>query len=174
MSGHSKWAKLKHTKGKTDAQKARLLASSCALLPSRLKNPRVTATRPACVLPLKKQKRPTCPPRQHRARTQQSIQRRCRDGAGYLRSLQPAAHACHGYTDNRNRTVQEIKHLLSSTAARLPTPARLCGRLLKEPTANLKRRVPIELSDEDAQKMAELSDALEDQDDVSEVYTNAA
>jgi len=33
--------------------------------------------------------------------------------------------------------------------------------------------VPIELSDEDAQKMAELSDALEDQDDVSEVYTNA-
>ena len=34
--------------------------------------------------------------------------------------------------------------------------------------------MPVELSDEDSQKMAELSDALEDHDDVSEVYTNAA
>jgi transcriptional/translational regulatory protein YebC/TACO1 len=38
----------------------------------------------------------------------------------------------------------------------------------------LEPLAPIELSDEDAQKMADLSDALEEHDDVNEIYTNAA
>ncbi len=33
--------------------------------------------------------------------------------------------------------------------------------------------MPLKLSDKDAQKMAELSDALEEHDDINEIYTNA-
>jgi len=38
----------------------------------------------------------------------------------------------------------------------------------------LEPMAPMELSDEDAQKMAELSDALEEHDDVNEIYSSAA
>ena len=35
MSGHSKWANIKHKKGKTDALKAKLATKSVAKLPSQ-------------------------------------------------------------------------------------------------------------------------------------------
>jgi len=37
MAGHSKWAKLKHTKGKTDAQKAKLFSKLVKIIGVELK-----------------------------------------------------------------------------------------------------------------------------------------
>jgi transcriptional/translational regulatory protein YebC/TACO1 len=79
-----------------------------------------------------------------------------------------------GYTDNRNRTVQELKHVLSLHGATLATQGAALWAFTKGAEGKLEATMPVELSDEDAQKMAELSDALEEHDDVSDVYTNAA
>jgi hypothetical protein len=62
MAGHSKWAKLKHTKGKTDAQKSKLFSKLVRFITLKLKKAKATETRRACALRLKKQRRQTCPP----------------------------------------------------------------------------------------------------------------
>ncbi len=79
-----------------------------------------------------------------------------------------------GYTDSRNRTSQELKHLLSQHGGSLANPGAAMWAFAKNAEGTLEPLSPIELSDDDAQKMAELSDALEEHDDVSEVYTSAA
>jgi len=78
------------------------------------------------------------------------------------------------YTDNRNRTVQELKHLLALHGGTLANPGAAAWAFQKNAEGKLEAMMPIELSDEDAQKMAELSDALEDHEDINDVYTNAA
>ena len=79
-----------------------------------------------------------------------------------------------GYTDSRNRTSQELKHLLSTYGGSLAGPGAALCAFNKTPDGTFEPLSPIELNDADAQKMAELSDALEEHDDISEVYTNAA
>jgi transcriptional/translational regulatory protein YebC/TACO1 len=78
-----------------------------------------------------------------------------------------------GYTDNRNRTVQEIKHALALHGGALAQQgaamwafARVDGKL--EPTTT------VELNEEDGEKLSQLVDALEEHDDVNEIYINAA
>ena len=78
------------------------------------------------------------------------------------------------YTDNRNRTVQELKHLLSLHGGTLANPGAAIWAFQKNAEGKLEASMPVELTDEDAQKMAELSDALEEHDDVNNVYSNAA
>lgn len=77
-------------------------------------------------------------------------------------------------TDSRNRTNQELKHLLSEHGGSLANPGAAMWAFQKNTEGLYEALSPVELSDEDAQKMAELSDALEEHDDVSEVYTSAA
>ena len=79
-----------------------------------------------------------------------------------------------GYTDSRNRTSQELKHLLSQHGGSLANPGAAMWAFQKNAEGKLEPISPMELSDEDAQKMAELSDALEEHDDVNEVYSSAA
>jgi len=123
--------KAQHTKGKTDAQKARLFSKLVRFITIEAKKSKgdrnapgacavekaKAANMPATTSSAHSAKHPTTLPRWSRLPTKPT------PGGTAL--------VIEGYTDNRNRTVQEIKHLLSSTAARLPTPARLCGRLLK-------------------------------------------
>src|SRR3989344_1176745 len=66
------------------------------------------------------------------------------------------------YTDNRNRTVQELKHLLSLHGGSLANPGAAIWAFQKNTGGKLEATSPIELSDEDGQKLADLVDALEE------------
>jgi len=78
------------------------------------------------------------------------------------------------YTDNRNRTVQELKHLLSLNGGTLANPGAAMWAFTKNTEGRLEPVSPIELGEEDNQKVADLMEALEEHDDVNEIYTNAA
>ena len=77
-------------------------------------------------------------------------------------------------TDNRNRTVQELKHLLSLHGGSLATQGAAMWAFTKGAEGKLEPMTPIELSEEDNQKVADLMEALEEHDDVNEIFTNAA
>ena len=77
-----------------------------------------------------------------------------------------------GLTDNKNRTVAEIKHLLSKRGLSLAGQGAAAWAFMKtaegyEPTTT------VPLSDEDGQALADLLEELDEHDDVQEVYTNA-
>lgn len=174
MAGHSKWAKLKHTKGKTDAQKAKLFSKLVKIIGTELKKAKGDKTAAGVRAAIEKAAAANMP--------KDNIERALskNDGAELEQVVYEAygpggcALIIEGYTDSRNRTSQELKHLLSLHGGSLATPGAAMWAFTKNAEGKLEAMSPIELSDEDAQKMAELSDALEEHDDVSEIYTSAA
>lgn len=75
-------------------------------------------------------------------------------------------------TDNNNRTSQEVKHILSKHGHELGAPHSASWAFVK--TANgYSPTNPIALSEADGEKLADLIDALEGQDDVQDIYTTA-
>ncbi|MBY0472974.1 YebC/PmpR family DNA-binding transcriptional regulator [Patescibacteria group bacterium] len=174
MAGHSKWAKLKHTKGKTDAQKSKLFSKLVKIISSELKQAKGDKTAPGVRVAIEKAKAANMP--------SDNIERALAKADG--KELEHVIYEAYGpggcaliiegYTDSKNRTVQELKHLLSEHGGSIATPGAAMWAFQKNAEGKLEPLSPIELSDEDSQKMADLSDALEEHDDVSEVYTSAA
>ena len=176
MAGHSKWAKLKHVKGKTDAQKAKLFSKLVRFITIEAKKSKGDRNSPGVRAAVEKAKAANMPA--------DNIERALSKASGEGVEMEQVTYEAYGpggcaliiegYTDSRNRTNQEIKHLLSLHGGTLATPGAAMWAFTKGADGKLEATVPVELSDEDAQKMAELSDALEEHDDVNEVYTNAA
>lgn len=174
MAGHSKWAKLKHVKGKTDAQKAKLFSKLVRFISVEAKKAKGDRTSPGLRAAIDKARDANMPA--------DNIDRAVEKAAGgaeltrvTFEAYGPGGTALiiDGYTDNNNRTSQEIRHLLSLSGGSMATPGAAIWAFTKvddgyEPT------IPVELAEEDGQKLAELIDALEEHDDVSAVYTNAA
>ncbi len=176
MAGHSKWAKLKHTKGKTDAQKAKLFSKLVRFITIEVKKAKGDKNAPGVRTAVEKAKAANMP--------SDNIERALSKAAGEGAELEAVVYEAYGpggcaliiegYTDSRNRTSQELKHLLSLHGGTLANPGAAMWAFSKNAEGKLEALSPIELSDEDAQKMAELSDALEEHDDVNEIYTSAA
>lgn len=174
MAGHSKWAKLKHTKGKTDAQKAKLFSKMVKIIGVELKKAKGDKTAAGVRNAVDRALAANMP--------KDNIERALAKSDG--RELEQVVYEAYGpggcalviegYTDSRNRTSQELKHLLSLHGGSLATPGAAMWAFQKTAEGKLEPLSPVELSDEDAQKMAQLSDALEEHDDISEVYTSAA
>ena len=174
MAGHSKWAKLKHVKGKTDAQKAKLFSKHVRIIGVELKKAHGDKGAAGVRNAIERALADNMP--------KDNIERALSKNDG--RELEQVVYEAYGpggcaliiegYTDSRNRTSAELKHLLSLHGGSLATPGAAMWAFSKNAEGKFEALSPVELSDEDAQKMAELSDALEDHDDVSEVYTSAA
>jgi YebC/PmpR family DNA-binding regulatory protein len=174
MAGHSKWAKLKHTKGKSDAQKAKLFSKLVKIIGVELKKARGDKTSPGVRAAVEKAQAANMP--------KDNIERALNKSDE--KELEQIVYEGYGpggcaliidcLTDSRNRTNQELKHILGEHGGSMATPGAAMWAFTKTPEGAYESMSPIELSDEDAQKMANLSDALEEHDDVSEVYTSAA
>ena len=176
MAGHSKWAKLKHVKGKTDAQKAKLFSKLVRFITVEVKKAKGDKNAPGVRTAVEKARAANMP--------LDNIERALSKASGDGAELEQVTYEAYGpggcalvieaYTDNRNRTVQELKHLLALHGGTLANPGAALWAFQKSAEGKLEAMMPIELSDEDAQKMAELSDALEEHDDINNVYSNAA
>ena len=76
-------------------------------------------------------------------------------------------------TDNNNRTAQEMRHLLDLHGTALGGVGSVAWNFTRSPEGSWTANMKTELSDEDLEKLGLLVDALEDQDDVQEVFTSA-
>ncbi len=174
MAGHSKWAKLKHVKGKTDAQKAKLFSKHVRIIGVELKKAKGDRNAAGVRNAVERALADNMP--------KDNIERALTKNDGVeLESVIYEAYGPGGtalvieaLTDNRNRTVQEFKHLLSLNGGTLANPGAAMWAFQKNADGKLEPMAPIELSDEDNQKMADLMEALEEHDDVNEVFTSAA
>lgn len=174
MAGHSKWAKLKHQKGKTDAQKAKLFSKLVRFISIEAKKAKGDKTAPGVRAAVEKARAANMPA--------DNIERAI-DKASSSGELEPVSYETYGpggvalviegYTDSRNRTAQDIKHLLALHGSVLAQPG-AASWAFKRIDGKLEPITTIEVSEEDGTKLSELVEALEDNDDVNEVYTNAA
>jgi transcriptional/translational regulatory protein YebC/TACO1 len=76
-------------------------------------------------------------------------------------------------TDNHNKAAQEIKHILSEQGFALAGIGSVKWAFERAPDMEWNATTTIPLSDLDGVKLGELVDALEECDEVQDVYTNA-
>lgn len=77
-----------------------------------------------------------------------------------------------GLTDSRNRTAQEIKHLLDKNGLVLASQGSALWAFEKT-VEGFQPRATVPLSDSDSERLMKILEQLDAHDDVEEVYTNA-
>ncbi len=176
MSGHNKWSKIKHQKASTDARKSKVFSKLVRFITVEAKKAKGDKNAPGLRVAIEKARAENMPA--------DNIERAITKASASSEELEQVVYECYGpggaaiivegYTDNRNRTAQEIKFILSHNGGSLAAPGSALWAFQKNTEGKLEAQSPIELPDEDLEKLAQLIDELEEHDDVSEVYTNAA
>ncbi len=176
MSGHSKWSKIKHKKAATDARKSKVFSKLVRFITVEAKKAKGDRSAPGLRLAIEKAREENMPA--------DNIERAVAKASSSAEELEQLTYEAYGpggsaiiidcYTDNRNRTAQEIKHLLSKNGGSLANPGAALWAFQKNTEGKLEALSPIDLSDSDLESLASLVDELEEHDDVNEVYTNAA
>lgn len=175
MSGHNKWSKIKHKKAATDAQKSKIFSKHSSLITMESKKAGGDISSPNLAAAIERAKKDSMP--------KENIDRAVAKGGGAeANSLEEVLFETYGpggvailitaVTDNNNRTNQEIKHLLSKAGYQLGTPGSAVWAFTKNDSGYTPNS-SLQLSSEDEEKLSDLIEKLEDQDDVQNIFTSA-
>ncbi|MCK5490232.1 MAG: YebC/PmpR family DNA-binding transcriptional regulator [Candidatus Pacebacteria bacterium] len=123
MSGHNKWSKIKRQKGVADVKKGKIFSQLSKQITLEAKNGGDTAMNPALKLAVEKAKQVNMP--------SDNVEKAIKKGTGELEggAIEEVLYEAYGpegialiiegTTDSTNRTVAEIKHILSRNSGRL-------------------------------------------------------
>lgn len=176
MSGHSKWSNIKRKKGVNDAKRSQEFTKVSKLITIAARDGGEDPdSNPKLRLAIDKAK--------HAKMPKENIDRAINKGVGkqdgsdalievIYEGFGPEGVAFYitGITDNKNRTVAEIKNILNKNGGSLGSPGSTSYIFTGD---NFSPTFEIELSDEKAkQKTLDLIESLEEHDDVQEVYSN--
>lgn len=175
MSGHNKWSKIKNKKAVTDAVKSKVFSKHAALIAMESRKANGNLSSPGLAAAIERAKKDSMP--------KDNIDRAVAKGAGgdgaKLEEVMYEAFGPGGtamiitaVTDNNNRTAPEIRHIFTKAGLALGTPGSAAWAFTKTDAGYIPNS-PVELSDADGEKLASLIEALEENDDVQDVYTTA-
>ncbi len=173
MAGHSKWKQIKHKKAASDAKKSKVFSKLALLISNEAKKAGGDRNSPSLRTAIEKARAENMPNDNieraiSKASEQKDLEAITYEGYG------PGGVALivEALTSNRNKAAQEVKHIFAKHGGSLGGPGSVTWGFKKENgawhTAN-----GVLLSEEDAEKLGELVDELEESDEVNEVYTNA-
>ncbi len=174
MSGHSKWSTIKHKKAATDAIRGKIFSKLAKLIAVESKLAGGDINSPSLKAAIDKAKASNMP--------KNNIERAVAKGAGsgdYV--MEQITYELYGpggvailintLTDSRNRTVAEIKHLVSKLGYQLAEPGSASWAFKKE-GIEWKATTTVPIENTDKEKLEKLSEALMDHDDVEDIYSN--
>ncbi len=175
MSGHNKWSKIKHKKAAGDAAKSKVFSKHAALIAMESRKANGNLASAGLAAAIDRAKKDSMP--------KENIDRAVAKGAGGDGAkLEEVTYEAFGpggvamvitaVTDNNNRTAPEIRHIFSKAGLQLGTPGSASWAFTKT-AEGYTPTSPVELSDADGEKLANLIDALEENDDVQDVFTTA-
>jgi transcriptional/translational regulatory protein YebC/TACO1 len=78
-----------------------------------------------------------------------------------------------GLTDNNNRTNQEVKNALSKNGGSLGSPGSVSWNFSLNESREWVSNSKMGISEEDKEGLVNIIDAIEDLDDIQDIYTNA-
>jgi YebC/PmpR family DNA-binding regulatory protein len=174
MSGHSKWSTIKHKKSAVDAKRGKVFSKLAQLIAVESKIANGDVNSPSLKTLIEKAKCSNMP--------KEKIERAIAKGAGGESSNgEQITYEMYGpggvallietYTDNRNRTVAELKHLVSKLGYQLAEPGAASWAFEKE-GIEWKASTTIPIEKEVQEKLESLVASLEEHEDVECVYTN--
>ncbi|MHB8710306.1 MAG: YebC/PmpR family DNA-binding transcriptional regulator [Minisyncoccota bacterium] len=176
MSGHSKWSQIKRQKSVTDAAKSRIFSRYARLIALESKKAGGTLSTPALAAAVARAKAANMP--------KDNIERAIAKGTSKdADSLEQVVYEAYGpsgvallieaLTANKNRTTQEIKHLLSLHNVELAAPGAASWAFTKTGEIYIPHEPFIELAGADEERLRAILEALDEHEDVQQVFTNA-
>lgn len=174
MSGHSKWANIKHRKEATDKKRAQVfskLLKAIAIVARDDNNPESNPTLRTAIERAHKYNVPN-----------ENIQRALKKSqeSSSLEQILLEAYGPEGSailieatTDNRNRTIPEIKKILKDHNAKWAEPGSVLWAFEKN-EEGYHPKFPQTLSPKSEEVLLALFEDLDDHDDVVELFTSAA
>ncbi len=178
MAGHSKWANIKHKKAAVDAKRGKIFTKMSKLISVAVKEANGDPTHPNVIAAVDKAKKFDVP----KDNIERAIKKGSDKNADAMEQVMYEGYGPGGVgymveaiTDNRNRTAQEIKHAFSKAGYAMGVPGSVSWGFTKntddqwEP--NPGTEIPV--AEDDESKVEALMDALEELDDVTDVYINA-
>jgi YebC/PmpR family DNA-binding regulatory protein len=177
MSGHNRWTQIKHKKGITDAKKSKIFSKLVRYISveAKLSGGKDSPGLRAAVEKARKVNMPG-----------DVIERAIKKASEPGIQMEKIMYETYGHggvgiiietlTDSKNRTVQDIKHILSKNGFALAGIGSVAWAFVKEISPEgliWKPTTTIPLSDVDLELLDKLVDELEELDDVQDVFTNA-
>ena len=175
MAGHNKWAQIKHQKGVTDKKRGlifskilKAIAIAAREEPTPTPNTLGEGAGPRLRSLIERAKKLGVP----NETIERAIQK-TKDGVALeeltLEAYGPGGIAIliHSITDNHNRTVSEVKHLLSENEGKLAEQGSVRWAFDGD-----SPKFPQETTPQEKERVLKLVGALEDHDDVQKVITN--
>lgn len=177
MSGHNKWAQIKHKKAITDSKKSKIFSKLVRYIAVEAKLSGGKES-PGLRAAIEKAKKVNMP----KDIIEKAVKKASEPGS-HMDNITYEAYGPGGVgiiietlTDSKNRTAQDVKHILVKNGFALAGIGSVVWSFEKEMTPEgliWKPTTLIETSDEDLEALEKLVDDLEEHDDVQDVYTNA-
>ena len=176
MSGHSKWSTIKHKKALTDAKKSKVFSKISSLITIAAKKGGDPDKNPTLRAVMEKAREVNLP--------KENVERAIKRGTGEIAgaSLEEITYGAFGpggvailitvITDNKNRTLAEIKQILSEHNAKFAEVSSLQWMFRRE-GADWVPNAPIKIEDENIKnQLTALYESLDEQQDINEIYDN--
>ncbi len=173
MSGHNKWSQIKNQKAATDKKRGQIFSKILKAIsiaaktePNPQFNPRLRSaieTAKAANVPQDNINRAVSKASEEKAMEDIIVEAYGPEGVSLI---------IEGITDNTNRSISEIKHILTENNAKIATPGSVLWAFEKTSDGAWKAKFPQEISEDGKKKISELIEALEEHDDVQNVTPN--
>lgn len=177
MSGHNRWSQIKHKKDITDAKKSKIFSKLVRFISVEAKLSGGKDS-PGLRTAIEKAKKVNMPG--------DVIERAIKKASEPGTHMDRIMYETYGpggtgiiietLTDSRNKTAQDIKHILSKNGLALAGIGSVSWAFKKENSPEglvWKPTTTISLLDADRELLDKLVDELEENDDVQDVFTNA-
>jgi len=173
MSGHSHWAQIKHKKGAADVKRGIVFSRILKNVSIAARYNPDPAANPTLRAAIEKAKEANIP--------KENIERALGRGDRSKTALEPllieaygpggAALIVEALTDNKNRTMMEIRRLLQEHGARIAEPGS-ARWAFSEQGGWFAVKVPQSVSSEEHERLEELTGALEAHAETERIITN--
>jgi transcriptional/translational regulatory protein YebC/TACO1 len=173
MSGHNKWSQIKNKKAKTDGAKSKLYSKYSKLISAEARVVKGDRNSPSLRAIIDRAKAEDV--------TSEVIDRAVKKASEPGAAMESIIYEAYGpggcallieaFTSNKNKAAQEVKHILSDNGLPLAAPGSASWAFTRE-GAGWKAGTTVDLSDEDLEALGKLIDALEESEEVQEIFTN--
>lgn len=176
MSGHNKWSQIKHKKGAADKAKSNVWGKLAKriIVESKLASGDVTS--PTLRTMIEKAKKENMP----KENIERAVKKGISTDANSMESIMYETYGPGGaailiatVTDSKNRTAQEIKHLLTKNGLALASQGSAMWAFEKDAEGGFTAKTTVPLSEEDSAALMKILEEIDANDDVEDVYTNA-
>ncbi len=175
MSGHNKFSKIKHLKAKNDAQKSKSYGKLVRLITVEAKKSGGNLSSPGLATAIEKARKENMP----NDTIERAIKKATADNSAAMETIIYEAYGPGGVailiealTDNKNKASQEIKSILAKNELSLAGPGSAAWAFTKTPEGWVPSTT-LPLEEGDIEKLSNLVEQLEENDEVQEVFTNA-